>query len=313
MIPELVYKGETEGKICSICKLTFNDNETILFCSTCGSLFHEEHLISWLSNHSECPVCAKDFSKEIKKYSLRNYYNDSNQVEITQSANLPKIKFKYRNPEPTKYPRLVHFIMIISGISLVFLSVGVLPLLIPFPLVLPFSLFNYILYFIGLILIQLSKTKCNKNIDSYWKYITFSERGIIVESIDSSTKEILIDDILTIKLVKGDKVSGLTSVPNFTKKDYFIQLEITTQKKRKFNFDFIMSSTSIGLREQVYRDLHSHIKSLYNIEVIQTEISIRNYFRENRKFVLVSGLIFLLMNAILIPIGYFLIWKDMIL
>ena len=70
MIIELEYKGETEGKVCAICKLQFGDDQKILFCPNCESLFHEEHLLNWLSLNSECPVCARDFSKEIEKYSL---------------------------------------------------------------------------------------------------------------------------------------------------------------------------------------------------------------------------------------------------
>lgn len=307
MIEELEFKGRIADKPCAICKLTFSKGQTILKCPKCEALFHEEHLLSWLVNHSECPVCTRDFSKEIKKYKIRENYNDKGQVEITQSANLPQRKFKFRNPEFIKYPRFVQFVLIISGISLILLSVGVFPLLIPFPLVLLCSLIYYILYFIGLNIIKSGKTKFNKNIDNYWKYITFSERGIIIESFDLSTKEILTDDILTIKLDKYEKLSGAYFDLNFTEKDYFINLEITTQKNGKFNFDLIMSSTSIGLREQVYCDLHSHIMNLYNIEAIRFETHIKKYLRENKKLIIISGIIFVIMNAILIPIGHYLI------
>ena len=61
MIVELEYRGEIEGKVCAICKLTFRENDIILSCPNCQSLFHENHLLEWLEINDRCPVCEKDF------------------------------------------------------------------------------------------------------------------------------------------------------------------------------------------------------------------------------------------------------------
>ena len=154
MIHGLEYKGETKGKICVICKLPFGNNQKILFCPNCESLFHEEHLVSWLSNHTNCPICARDFSKEIEKYSLGDYNDDSNQVEIIQSTNLPKSELKLKNTDIIRHPRITQFAMTILGIPLIFISVCLIPLLIPYPMVLLCSLFGCVLYIMGLFMIR---------------------------------------------------------------------------------------------------------------------------------------------------------------
>ncbi len=66
---EQIIEEETESKaiqgisveknsICSICKLSIDENKEILVCPDCKSPFHKEHLIDWLSEHTDCPICG---------------------------------------------------------------------------------------------------------------------------------------------------------------------------------------------------------------------------------------------------------------
>ena len=65
MIEELEYRGKIEGKVCTICKLYLSKGQLILYCPTCESLFHEEHLFEWFELNNECPVCKRKI--QIKK------------------------------------------------------------------------------------------------------------------------------------------------------------------------------------------------------------------------------------------------------
>lgn len=103
MIPELEYKGEIKGKKCAICKLTFSKEQTILSCPKCETFFHEEHLLDWLASNIDCPVCGRDFSYEIEKYSLRDFYIDKS-VDLRESEMVPQRDLTFQNPKPNVNP-----------------------------------------------------------------------------------------------------------------------------------------------------------------------------------------------------------------
>ena len=52
-----VFTGNIANQKCAICKLSFDDTETVFQCKNCLSLFHKEHLKQWLVNNTSCPVC----------------------------------------------------------------------------------------------------------------------------------------------------------------------------------------------------------------------------------------------------------------
>ena len=53
-----IFVDSTKNQKCAICKLSFNENDTILQCKICLSLFHKEHLKKWLVANNFCPVCS---------------------------------------------------------------------------------------------------------------------------------------------------------------------------------------------------------------------------------------------------------------
>ena len=306
MEKELEYTGKSKGAQCAICKLSFKDSKKILFCPECNSLFHREHLISWLQKNSNCPVCTRDFSKEIEKYHLKDF-NEDIQEEIIQSGNLSKQPFKLINKDIRRQPRIFEIVMMIVGMLIVMLS-AVFIFITPFPYVFAGVLLYGSIFIFGMYVIKSSKTNLAKNIDNYWKTITFTKKGIIVESIDTTTHEILLDDIINIRQTKINMDEESEPVVGRRKQYYKIILEIITQNQGKYSFNPIFRSTNIGKREEAFRDLHSQIKNLYNIETIQPKTFVQRFLgkiKTDKIFLLFSGIIFVILNAILIPIGYF--------
>jgi hypothetical protein len=46
-------------KFCGICKLEIRDDQAIRQCLYCKTIFHEEHILSWLDSNFDCPVCDR--------------------------------------------------------------------------------------------------------------------------------------------------------------------------------------------------------------------------------------------------------------
>ncbi|TET27314.1 MAG: hypothetical protein E3J70_12170 [Candidatus Heimdallarchaeota archaeon] len=44
---------------CLICKLEIRQNQATKQCPNCDSLFHKNHLLNWLEEHNNCPVCSQ--------------------------------------------------------------------------------------------------------------------------------------------------------------------------------------------------------------------------------------------------------------
>ncbi|MBN1330335.1 MAG: E3 ubiquitin protein ligase [Candidatus Heimdallarchaeota archaeon] len=62
------YHGIIKNDICMICKLFLTSKDSILQCPTCESLYHKEHLYTWITSKQRCPVCSKElYHKENKK------------------------------------------------------------------------------------------------------------------------------------------------------------------------------------------------------------------------------------------------------
>jgi len=56
-IAPLIYRGTLEEQTCGICKLILTKDDLVLQCPNCYTLFHDDHLIEWLSSKQHCPIC----------------------------------------------------------------------------------------------------------------------------------------------------------------------------------------------------------------------------------------------------------------
>ncbi|MFW9923241.1 MAG: hypothetical protein ACFFDW_08155 [Candidatus Thorarchaeota archaeon] len=62
---DLFYEGNILEKKCQICKILFKQNEHVLQCPYCETLFHVDHLLDWLIEHENCPVCNREIDINI--------------------------------------------------------------------------------------------------------------------------------------------------------------------------------------------------------------------------------------------------------
>lgn len=56
----IVFQGDRENQICSLCNKAVKEGHVILICPKCASLFHYDHLLDWLTDNPLCPVCHED-------------------------------------------------------------------------------------------------------------------------------------------------------------------------------------------------------------------------------------------------------------
>ncbi|TFF84007.1 hypothetical protein EU523_01910 [Candidatus Heimdallarchaeota archaeon] len=65
-LEHLIYNGEEKsGQTCGICKLNIKKGALKLQCPSCKTLFHSRHLVDWLKDHKECPICKEKLIDEI--------------------------------------------------------------------------------------------------------------------------------------------------------------------------------------------------------------------------------------------------------
>jgi hypothetical protein len=50
--------------ICMVCKLFIDESDEVLQCPICEVLYHEEHLLEWITKQKHCPVCATELYKK---------------------------------------------------------------------------------------------------------------------------------------------------------------------------------------------------------------------------------------------------------
>jgi hypothetical protein len=56
----IVFQGDRENQICSLCHKTVKEGHVTLICPRCAPLFHHDHLLGWLEDNPLCPVCNED-------------------------------------------------------------------------------------------------------------------------------------------------------------------------------------------------------------------------------------------------------------
>ncbi|NPE07395.1 MAG: hypothetical protein GNW80_03850 [Asgard group archaeon] len=57
ILEPIVFQGDLENQIYSLCNKTVKEGHVILICPKCTSLFHHNHLLDWLKDNPVCPVC----------------------------------------------------------------------------------------------------------------------------------------------------------------------------------------------------------------------------------------------------------------
>ncbi|HUT80744.1 MAG TPA: hypothetical protein VMZ29_06020 [Candidatus Bathyarchaeia archaeon] len=67
-ISAVKYQGTIHNDVCMVCKLFLTPKDSILQCPTCESLYHKDHLLTWITSKQRCPVCSKElYHKEVTK------------------------------------------------------------------------------------------------------------------------------------------------------------------------------------------------------------------------------------------------------
>ena len=60
------FTGNLDKDVCMICKLFLKKKDSILQCPRCESLYHQNHLASWLKSKTNCPVCGQNLMQNQK-------------------------------------------------------------------------------------------------------------------------------------------------------------------------------------------------------------------------------------------------------
>lgn len=296
MISELEYIGEIKGQKCAICKLILEEDDEIVFCPECETLFHEEHLLDWLTDHNDCPVCGRDFIQEIEKYKIREKKVEKTGIDISRIKISRKKLFLY-NPETKESYIVVKGVTIFFGLIFALAPTVLISLLVPFPIVLAVMIFSYIFYFAGMAIFNIARI----NYRFYWEDITFSKKEIIICTSGSHSREVKAEEIKEIKL----RITKSTDDENQNKK-YHLALEINTTKE-SIQFGNVSTSKNYGDIHLLSKRIDDQVRKHYNIVPSYTSFNVSDYLLRNKKFILISGIFFVILNAILIPIGHFLI------
>ncbi|MHA1156951.1 MAG: hypothetical protein ACTSQK_12660 [Candidatus Heimdallarchaeota archaeon] len=58
------FSGDYDKRVCMVCKLDLRSKQKTLECPICLSLFHYDHLVSWLKKVQTCPVCGQQILQQ---------------------------------------------------------------------------------------------------------------------------------------------------------------------------------------------------------------------------------------------------------
>ena len=299
MIVELEYKGKLKGKECTICKTILSKDDTILFCPTCESLLHEEHLLDWLALKSECPVCKGDFSQIVEKYSIRELYMD-NVIESVTNDKSSNIRLHYINSHSKQNPRRTLILYVIVGTLFGIVPITLCSFLLDFKYVVNLAFFCFLFFIYGfhIVIDGLAYTKNNFSLS--WDNFTFTVSGVIIEKLDSSIIKIWPEDIDSINLYRYYSRGKIAS------RAYFLNLELVTLKKEKINFGIIYGNIGQNKRDQRFYQLRSQIKTLYNIKPNSFGFNIKKTLKRTI-VILFSIICYISILAPLLAINYYLI------
>lgn len=226
--------------------------------------------------NSECPVCERDFSEIINKYSIK----PEDEIEPAEtswidSQPLRDIRFKnIEKEDPTEKAGSV-------GLIIFGLIFGLIPLVVP-ALVIPFPdnilaiCFSYIFFIFCLMFSRFGFCIYKQLRDNPWDYLIFEESSIKIYKIDLPTRELTAENISKIML----NIDPITS--NGRNIAFKISLEVTTISKKILKFKLLYRTFDIRERDQFYQYLERLIKTRYNI-IIQSRSVLREWFDNNKK------------------------------
>lgn len=280
------YKGDIEGKTCAICKLELRSGQKIVQCSLCDNLFHEEHLVSWLLDNTDCPVCNRKILIEIEGKKLLE--DDSIPLDITESDFLDRITDEVSllslgtsralyNPRFSKRSDFIALRVIMSLLGLVFTASPIFLASMIFDKSTPIEVLVFVVpilsifLFVGLFMLLFPNLK--RVIFSFnWRSLEFLDDGIFIKGkIRSKEIKIDLEDIHSIELEQHTAYLQDYTDANrklYNKIHYHIKLRINLTKKKHYYFWSISKIDSEQESNNMYQNLNDLLLQLYNIEVV---------------------------------------------
>lgn len=269
----LEYEGDIEGEICAICKLELRSEQTIVQCPFCEYLFHKDHLIKWLQNNKDCPVCDNLIPYAISESG--SYYKITDEESLTYLDTLRTLHnplFRLRSSYNAF--RVISFLL---GLPLVvillylFISSVILGE-IQGSDILPISLFNSFFVLIGFAMMIIPNLK--KFVSRYnWKSLEFTKDGILImEKSSSRVIKINPNDSFIIELEQY--LDGKSSRYNQDERrvisvaKFHITLQNNLTKKKRYYFRSLCQFGNPQELHLFYRTFRKMLKQLYNIEVL---------------------------------------------
>ena len=312
MLRELAYLGDIEGNKCTICKLELRKDDIIVTCPTCSALFHEQHLVDWLTINSNCPVCGHDFSAIIKQYLVelvkRSIDSEANlkRYPIIESGktnslirtlrfnpNLTSNTFKNSN---TKFRIMAELVLgIILGIFFHIISIFIV------------IFFRFIdLYFgitialFGFLIFQIAfwgTVGAIQNFRNYkrnpWNTLVFERENVVIRNQELESKFIIAENIQAFYLDK--KFVKTKNNTQFT-----ISLELKTIKDEMISFGTIFETAKLENGNAQFYYLESLISTFYNITPIQPQKGFDIWFNKNKKLILLISVIYIIVLSLIL-------------
>ena len=297
MIEELEYKGDIEGKNCAICKLNLRKDDSIVSCLTCQSLFHENHFLEWLELNSKCPVCERDYSEIIAKYSIKQEYSHK-PIETYRTNFEYREDFTIQNPERTSTKKFKFVYGIIFGIVFSSLAVVMCNLLAPLPFAFIFTIFGLLFFIAGIFVVKQSIQSYKDYQSNPWSEIILNERSIKIINNDQQSIELFPEDIYSIILDTS------SFKPEDRRRQYKLSLEFELAKKENLRFGEIYGSFNQSERDNTYNYLNQMIRTRYKIETIQSKKGVGLWFKSNKITLILSIVGYIVISAITLTINH---------
>jgi len=301
MLEELEFTGEIKRQRCAICKLRLKKSDEVLSCPQCESLFHKEHLVRWLKEIPECPVCEEDFSEIAKKY--RDVLFEEDHEPFVTELHEPE-KYTLNNENPLKGRIIKSIFITIFGLIFALVPNIMFSLLLPLNYALQINLFIFLFSIIGMALIYFGNKKLKMDITNQWEKMIFTPDSILITSETVHNLEIWEEDITKLELYHK------TSPPDEgSRREYHVAFRIFTVKNKIYDFGYITTAYDEFTTLGIYQTLRSRIREYYGIITHDPRRSIGTYINEgfsrNWKFFLIATSIHLIISAICIVIGHF--------
>ena len=268
------YKGECENRYCSICKLELRENQFIFMCPFCKSLFHKKHIIDWLENDSECPVCQREIKKKLK---INEKITQQTHEIITETIHLARTsQFIFNNPSNAESWKLKRDRAIFVLFGIVFIVFPIFPIrsiliesgmdflkgLLPSILFALFVLAGIVLIIIPFLRFYSFKFK--------WQNIEFLSDRILITG-NFRYKELKFNTSEIDAFVVGQETIIIKSDENFSTNNithYCIKFKIILKNRRRYNFEYISRLKFENKHDSLFLDFRNMLEENYeNIDL----------------------------------------------